>query len=190
MKAITTYNVKENYYFITEEGKLISSYQNKELSLSLDKDGYARPSLRTKDSKSVRVHLHRLVLSTFSPVDNWENLEVNHKDGNKLNNCLSNLEWVTTKENIQHAWKTGLSKGGENHSRARMTEKQAIYALRQRQIGKSVIEIAKELGVGRGSINSLVHGRTWKHLTQGTFNDYPEREYTSSEVEKGVPRNG
>ena len=46
--------------------------------------------------------VHRLVLMTFSPVENMENLDCNHLDENKENNHLSNLEWVTHKENCNH----------------------------------------------------------------------------------------
>lgn len=57
-------------------------------------------------SKIIRVH--RAVLSTFSPVDDFENLQVNHKDRNTFNNELSNLEWVTNKENCEHRMYTSL----------------------------------------------------------------------------------
>lgn len=50
--------------------------------------------------------IHRLVLSTFDPVDNMNNLQVNHIDKNRSNNKLSNLEWTTAKENSIHKHKT------------------------------------------------------------------------------------
>lgn len=64
--------------------------------------------------------VHRLVASAFVP--NPDNKpEVNHIDGNKENNCADNLEWVTPKENIAHARKTGLLKESEDHL-ARLNE--------------------------------------------------------------------
>ncbi len=65
------------------------------------------------NGKYKQVPVHRLVIETFIP--NPENKAyVNHKDGNKLNNHVDNLEWVTAKENMQHAYKTGLMKPQDN----------------------------------------------------------------------------
>ena len=164
MKAIEVYNVKPNYYYATEEGEIISSYQNQDLAQSLDKNGYSRPGLRDAQGKSIRVHRHRLILATFNPVEGWENLEVNHKDGNKLNNRLDNLEWCTTKENIHHAMETGLKRHGEDHGSATITEKTAILILEKYKNGEKVTHIARELGIGRQTVSHLVHGRTWKYL--------------------------
>ena len=164
MKPITVYNLKPNYYFATEDGKIISAYQGKELTYSLDKNGYARPSFVNQEGKRIRVHAHRLILATFNPVEGWENLEVNHKDGNKLNNSLDNLEWVSTKENIHHAWSHGLAQGGEKHGRATMTEAMAIEALERHKNGEKVAKIARDLGVGRQAVSKLVNGDTWKYL--------------------------
>lgn len=60
------------------------------------------------DGVKYNERVHRLVLQTFRPHKNFGEMDVNHKDGVKTNNNLENLEWMTHKENIRHAWKTGL----------------------------------------------------------------------------------
>lgn len=68
--------------------------------------GYLRVDL-SKDGKTKHYKVHRLVASAFIP--NKNNLpQINHKDENKQNNRVDNLEWCTHKENTQHAFKTGL----------------------------------------------------------------------------------
>ena len=65
-----------------------------------------------KNGKKEAMTVHRVVAKTF--IDNPLGLpQVNHKDGNKLNNKVDNLEWVTAKQNTEHAWENGLKKGGE-----------------------------------------------------------------------------
>lgn len=66
--------------------------------------GYLRVKL-SRDNKVSKVRIHRLVAEAF--IEKPE-LEVNHIDGNKKNNCIENLEWVTSKENKQHAKSIGL----------------------------------------------------------------------------------
>lgn len=71
------------------------------------KDNYWIVTLYTKEGKRVKRSMHRLLMETFVP--NPSNKEhVNHIDGNKSNNTLTNLEWATPKENAQHAHDTGL----------------------------------------------------------------------------------
>lgn len=63
----------------------------------------------SKNGKGKNYTVHRLVAETF--IENFENkTQVNHKDGNRLNNKVDNLEWVTPKENTIHAWKNGIVK--------------------------------------------------------------------------------
>ena len=96
---------------IGSEGTIYNIMSRKKSPYSLSSNGYY--TIKTFDSflnKSVNVLVHRLVLSSFYPNPNENNLLVNHKDGNKLNNKLDNLEWVTNKENCQHAIATGLTK--------------------------------------------------------------------------------
>lgn len=78
------------------------------LSKKITKDGYYETAL-CKDGKFKFIRTHRIVASTFC--ENYFNKpEVNHIDGNKLNNSADNLEWVTSSENQLHAYKTGLQK--------------------------------------------------------------------------------
>ena len=85
-------------------------------------DGYCRVPLM-RDGKKHCVTTHILVAKTFIP-NPYNKQQVNHKDGNKNNNCVDNLEWVTPKENIEHSIKTGLRhpelrnypKGGEHYA--------------------------------------------------------------------------
>jgi hypothetical protein len=60
----------------------------------------------TKQGKLKKVYIHRLVAQAFIPNPN-NKAEVNHMDGNKVNNHISNLEWCTSKENKKHAWENG-----------------------------------------------------------------------------------
>lgn len=98
------------------------------LKNSIIKDkGYCRVSLNNGNGK-ISKRVHRLVAEAFIP--NPENkLEVNHKDGNKLNNCVSNLEWCTNKENIEHSIRTGLKKhcNGCSNSSSKFTEEDIIF---------------------------------------------------------------
>ena len=98
-------NEEPTTYYITEEGKLYNQKTNRWYKGS-DSGGYLKYDLRWKDKKYVKF-AHRLVAEYF--LENPQNLPaVNHKDGNKKNNCSSNLEWVSIADNNQHAYDTGL----------------------------------------------------------------------------------
>lgn len=105
---------KNNNYLVSDTGEIYSKRFNKKLIPKRNWDGYFRVQI-WKDNKCKFVSWHRVIAETFIP--NPNNLPcVNHKDGNKQNNCVENLEWCTQKENIKHAWCTGLSTS-KNHSK-------------------------------------------------------------------------
>jgi len=97
-------NIKgfEEYYSITKDGRVYSKRSEKFLKLNYKKNGYVYIELNV-GNKASNHRVHRLVALTF--IDNPENKEyVNHKDGNKSNNHVSNLEWCTASENNLHMY--------------------------------------------------------------------------------------
>lgn len=94
-------------YLIDENGQIFNTKTNKYLKGSIKNTGY-KMALLSINGKKKDYAVHRLVAEAFIPNPNNKPV-VNHKDGNKLNNCVSNLEWTTYSENRTHAVKTGLS---------------------------------------------------------------------------------
>ena len=93
-------------YTITETGEVFNTDTNRALKGSIGEGGYKYYRL-SKDGKKKMFYAHRLVAEAF--LDNPKNLPVvNHKDGNKLNNCIENLEWVSYSENSKHAHANNL----------------------------------------------------------------------------------
>ena len=115
-------DVDLNRYEISDEGK-IRKVDGTILAgcNPANEKGYFRIGLVTKDGKMKKYGLHRLILAGFT---GDSELEVDHVDGNKLNNALSNLEYVTGDENKRRAAANGLYKSCENHPFASLTNEQ------------------------------------------------------------------
>ena len=82
----------EGLYSVTSNGKVWSIRQHHYMKPATNNNGYEKVVLHSADGKQKTFYIHRLVLNTFNPT-NKMNVEVNHIDGNKKNNKLSNLEW-------------------------------------------------------------------------------------------------
>lgn len=96
----------EKNYEIDVDGNIRSLSSNKILKTGISKKGYKIVSL-WRDGKGTTKYVHRLVAETFLPMKKDKKI-INHKDGNKLNNNINNLEWVTYSENNKHAYDNKL----------------------------------------------------------------------------------
>ena len=76
---------------------------------TIDKDGYARINFKRNDGVYTFSPVHRIVALSFLPKQEGKDI-VNHKDSDRLNNCVDNLEWVTQKENVYHSYQYGKRK--------------------------------------------------------------------------------
>ncbi len=163
---ITWNKIKQGNYAITERGDVYSYYKQDYMKTKIDKDGYRTVCLVTSEGKKSSFGIHRLLAVTFKPRDDMNKLVVNHIDGDKKNNALDNLEWVTNAENVHLAYVYGLADTkGENHGRAKFTEKEVVDILKMIKEGKTTTEIKAANGkVTRKDVYKLRHGISWTHL--------------------------
>lgn len=110
--------------------------------------------------------IHRLVALAFIP-NNENKKEVNHIDGNKLNNHVENLEWCTRQENIEHCILNKLQKPfkGEEIGNSKLLEFQVIEIRNKfKPRVYSRTKLAKEYNVSEATIKDILYKRTWIHL--------------------------
>ena len=141
-------------YEITREGEVINKRWGRKVRPQKNGKGYLRVWI---DGKLRFVH--RLVAEKYVP--NPDNKpQVNHKDGNKLNNNADNLEWVTNYENRQHAIQHNLHFTGEKCSWAKLNKEKVIFIRNHPEIKAK--ELAELFGVTNSTIKSIRNYKSWK----------------------------
>lgn len=188
-KAIKNY---EGYYQISNYGNVMSldrTYidtinrvvfrKGKEQKKHIRKNYYS--VWLNKDNKSTPFSIHRLVANHF--LNNiYNNPYVNHKDGNKLHNHISNLEWCTAKENTNHAIENNLIVFGcgENSKNVKLKEHQIFYILKSNLTQQ---ELANEFNVSRSNISAIKRGKSWSKFAKTLRTEI--NKITESEVTNG-----
>lgn len=142
-------------YDITEEGQVINKHTGRILKPQPNGKGYLRVVLGGK-----RYFVHRLVAEKYIP--NPENKpQVNHIDGNKLNNHYNNLEWVTNQENRNYAIRNKLHLQGDDCSWSKLTSTDVEFIRSHLEI--STKDLANMLGVCVSTIQAVKEYRSWKN---------------------------
>jgi len=151
----------EGLYKINRFGVVLSQYRGKCLKPFLA-NGYYKLVL-VKDKIQKKHYIHRLVAENFL-VSNTTNNIVNHIDGNRLNNDVSNLEWVTYKGNAQHALNVLETLAfGEQSYNTELTNNQVRKIFVD---DRTDIEVSKDYNVTRGVISDIKSGRRWGKITE------------------------
>lgn len=168
-KAISGY---EGLYEVSDEGlvrsvdRRISGRSIKGRILSAHNSGKGYPAVALSKNGIVRTtYVHMLVANTFiNKPNSIAKLVVNHKDGNKWNNTVDNLEWVSYSQNNVHAYNTGLKQRGHGFYNAILTEEDVQEI---RKLGKydTYERIANKYGITKASVRDVLIGKTWKYIT-------------------------
>ena len=165
---------EDTKYLIYPNGKVFSKKTNKLLTPQIDSHGYYQVSISGK-TKS----LHRLVAETYLP-NTLNKREVNHIDGDKGNNNVTNLEWSTSKENKKHAWELGLyNHKGENHYLSSIQEEDVHNICKLLQEGYRSVDICSLLNLDKSLVANIRSGRTWKDISS-TYNIEVKRQERKS----------
>lgn len=166
-ERINKLNLKGNWkeiddyeqYLISDDGKVYSKHTEKMLAISTKDNGYKVANL-WKNNKGTQIYIHRLVMLHFSEETPSET--VNHIDGDKSNNHISNLEWATYVENNEHARKTGLWEQKKNNPKMSMPVEQRDMEGNLIKVYPSFRQAERETGVDATSIGHAVR-KGWNY---------------------------
>ena len=152
---------KDTNYFITNDG-IVFNTEGRILTTFVSNSGYKRVTLFI-NKKRIKYSIHRLVAMMF--IGELGDNVVNHKDGNKMNNSVENLEIITQKENSHHASENDLVIYGEEHYKSKYSEDDIHRICKLLESGKSRDEARIMLGLPRKLIDNVAIGYCWRRIS-------------------------
>lgn len=172
-------------YAVTLCGKVYSIRAKRFLSAGKGKRGYLTVVL-SQDGDKKTYPVHRLVAMAY--LDNPEGLPaVNHKNGDKTDNHVNNLEWCTQKDNIQHAIETGLQKPIPYDEMRSLSDEEAHEVCSLLDSGFRVKDISSILGYNQNTISRIKAGITYKEISKDyNFRSVPSSNRVSTQKAIGI----
>lgn len=169
MRQIIVDNIS-TWYYITETGKCYNSKTNKYLKGQVTKFGYVSYNIVMPDGNHRRFYAHRLVAAAYIKNNDKLKNQINHIDGNKLNNCVENLEWVTQCHAIENNLRQFKHVFCFSKNKKLVAEYKSVAAA-SLATGVSQSIIFQEL---HKSVKTLSGGFYWSHANiLGETKDYP-----------------
>jgi hypothetical protein len=167
----------EGRYQVSRDGDVKSLNYHRQgfekvLKFDENKSGYRLASFSTKSAMR-KFTIHSLVAASFIG-PRPEGMQINHINGIKHDNRAENLEYVTQPENMKHAYATGLQRPhrGSQHVNAVLDEEKVRSMFRRKSEGCTGRQIAKDLGVGEGTVSQILRGLRWKHVSLGVIHGH------------------
>lgn len=143
-------------------------------------DGYFYAKIRTKPKV-----LHRLVLLAFVGDPPSPDYEGCHRDGNRLNNCLTNLRWGTKEDNTADKIRHGTNKKKIGSGKTKLNRKQILLIRKMGQTKKCTHqEIASKFQVSRPNISAILSGKRWENIKQ---NSSRKKRFKSNYIQLELP---
>lgn len=156
---------KDSNYFVSSQGRIKSTFGLSDHILATcdDGNGYLKTTL-SFGTHQATFKIHILVAEVFLERPEGA-VEVNHKNCNKRNNYVTNLEWITHTANMKHGWQNSCFHKGEDTYIAILTEKDVCEIKRAFvEYRLSNTELATKYGVAKGTISKIRSKQTWKDV--------------------------
>lgn len=175
MKNLTPLGFED--YCVTDKGRVYSLKSARFLNHQYNDNGYCVITLR-KNGKTSTQKIHRLVALMYKSESYFEGAHVNHKDGDKSNNCATNLEWCTRSENMLHAYKNSLIV-----SKPRQLTDDVVHLIcKMLETGARVIDVSKNFNVDRTIVYSIFNRTAYNYISfEYSFDKVNKQERISTE---------
>ncbi len=150
-------------YAVTDDGRVFNCKTNRLLRVDISNRGYHRITV-CKNNKPKKMTIHRLVAELFIPnPNNYQT--VNHISGDKSDNSINNLEWMSQAQNQEHAVATGLCPRGSSNGNSKYSENFIDVVCELISQGKPRGEVIKLTGITKSAFDDVRRRKTWAHIS-------------------------